>query len=389
MKIIFIGHSGYQYPHVRIRCYHFASVLKKMGMETEVLSFKDHLLPPQYSEETMYALRDRRKIQLTLKAFLRLLGEKGNIFYVQKLLFHAAIPFLLSRLGRNRYILDCDDWDAQYGTLYKSRELNRFFFDIPARSDSYGNIAPEDYNKVLMKYAGEALGCVVSSHSLLDIMSKVNDRTFYVPTGVDDEKFNNNSTKKDGNTITFSWTGIVWGEVIFDNMLFLLHCFSALRSKYPNIRLKILGGGQYMGRVKQVVESVYNNDGIEVLGTIKADEVPQFLSGIDIGVVPLIQANDLWVNSKSPTKLFEFMASGKPVIASRTGENVYVIDDGKDGFLASGKDEFLKKMEMLITDEKLRKDMGEKAREKIVNNYSLNVLGKKLYSVISELKELA
>jgi len=87
MKIIFIGHSGYNYPHVRVRCYNFSSSLAKLGMDTEVFSYKDHLLSPEYDEEMMYLLSDKRKIQLSLKGIFKLFPEKDNIFYIQKLLF--------------------------------------------------------------------------------------------------------------------------------------------------------------------------------------------------------------------------------------------------------------------------------------------------------------
>lgn len=386
MKIIFIGHSGYNYSHVRVRCYNFSSALKKMGMDTEVFSYKDHLLSPQYDEEVMYALSDKRKIQLSVKALFKLFSEKDNIFYIQKLLFHSAVPFFLSRMGRNRYILDCDDWDGTHGVLFKTQALNRLFFGMQGKTDKYGNINDADYERILLHYAKSALCCIASSHLLKEILSSVNEKTYYLPTGVDILKFNNNSNKKDDGTITFCWTGVVWGDVIFDNILFLLHCFSTLKKKYGNIRLKILGGGQYMHRVKEIISMIYSNDEIEILNPVPPDDVPKFLSSVDVGVVPLIQKNDRWINSKSPTKLFEFMACGMPVVASRCGENRYVINDGKDGFLASGKDEFIKKMEILITDNRLRKEMGENAVRTISEKYSLNILGEKLYGMINEIQ---
>ncbi|HXK92871.1 MAG TPA: hypothetical protein PKV38_04230, partial [bacterium] len=60
MRILFIGHNGYGYPHTRVRCYHFARVLATMpDIETAVLSFRDDLAPHK-SEAAMYEnLRDR------------------------------------------------------------------------------------------------------------------------------------------------------------------------------------------------------------------------------------------------------------------------------------------------------------------------------------------
>ena len=63
-KITFLGLSGYDYPHTRVRCYHFQrEVDRREGINSEVLSWKDHL-GPQYSEAKMYQLTDRQKLDL-------------------------------------------------------------------------------------------------------------------------------------------------------------------------------------------------------------------------------------------------------------------------------------------------------------------------------------
>lgn len=386
MKVIFIGHSGYTYPHVRVRCYHFAEALRKLGIDAEVLSFKDHLAPQKYTEEIMYDLRDINKVYLTLKAILKLLKKSDYIFYIQKILFHASAPLFLSRYGKNRYILDCDDWDAQYCSLYRNRLLNKFFLGYAADSDKFGNINSSDYEKILKNIASNALACVASSNTLKDSLSKFSKKVYYIPTGVDENKFR----KKDNNTrkekIRFCWVGIVWGDVIFDNMVFLLHCFSQAKRFNKDIELKIVGSGQYMHRVKEIINLIYKNDDIEVIDWIEPSSMPDFLSSVDVGLIPLVQENNFWINSKSPTKLFEFMSMGIPTVASRVGEIKYVIEDGKDGFLASSKEEFISKIETLIKNPSLRKEIGSKAREKIEQKYCLNVLGKQLFNIFKEIE---
>ena len=71
MKTVFIGINGYDFPYTRVRCFHFAEELQKLGMETEVLSYRDHLAP-QYSGIEMLNLGDREKLRLNFKAFLKL-----------------------------------------------------------------------------------------------------------------------------------------------------------------------------------------------------------------------------------------------------------------------------------------------------------------------------
>jgi len=54
------------------------------------------------------------------------------------------------------------------------------------------------------------------------------------------------------------------------------------------------------------------------------------------GLLPLIQ-DTKFNKSKSPTKLFEYMAMAKATVSSDIGESSYVIKDGDNGFLAKNK----------------------------------------------------
>ncbi len=92
MKVIFIGLSGYEYSFTRVRCYHFAEILKKYGIKTDILSFKDHLTP-ETTEAGMFATRIDKKLWLTTKALKKLWKEKNAIFYIQKIHYNAAHLF--------------------------------------------------------------------------------------------------------------------------------------------------------------------------------------------------------------------------------------------------------------------------------------------------------
>ena len=97
MRVLFIGHNGYGYPHTRVRCYHFAKALAAYPeIETAVLSFRDHLAPHK-SEGEIYLLKDRGKLVLTLKALSKLIKERDTVLYVQKAHFHAAAPFFFAQ----------------------------------------------------------------------------------------------------------------------------------------------------------------------------------------------------------------------------------------------------------------------------------------------------
>ncbi len=60
----------------------------------------------------------------------------------------------------------------------------------------------------------------------------------------------------------------------------------------------------------------------------------------------------------------EYMALGKPVIATDGGGTKEIVDDGVTGFLIGQSDpvQLASKIEMLLNDQGLRTEMGEKGK---------------------------
>lgn len=374
MKIVFIGFSDYSFPYTRVRCYNFAKELKKYGVDAEVLSYQGDLAP-QFKGSHMYSIGDRDKLKTNLRAMWRL-RDKSTILYVQKAYYHAAGPFLLSRMFGHKLILDYDDWDIDRAPFFQRGALNLLFFKKRYRVDIIENVASNAY------------ACVAASKKLKDYLSRFNKRVFHVPTGVDVEKFlPGNSEKRDGesNVIAF-WSGDVWGDVMFDIVLFILYSFSIAKREVPSLRLRLVCFGNMMLRVKDVVNKLFSDGSVEFIEHIHPDKMPEVMMDVDIGLMPLIpdELNRDWMESKSPTKFFEYMAMGKATVSSSFGEVKNIVEDGVDGFLADDLDEFTKKLIILASNGELRKKMGNNAREKAVSKYSMEVLGKSLFSILHE-----
>jgi glycosyltransferase involved in cell wall biosynthesis len=321
----------------------------------------------------MLNLWDIEKLWLNIRAFCKLRKEEGTIFYIQKVHYHIAAPFLLNRLGKNKFILDYDDWDIDRSPLFNPL-LN------------YILLKHWSTEGVTRHIASKALACIASSKYLVDFLSKFNRNVFYIPTGVDTAKFRRQNFVSSKEKVTFVWTGQVWGKIIYDNLLFLLDCFSELNRRYPNIELKIIGSGGWMPKVKKIIKRDYGDCNVEVIGWIDPDKMPDFLSTADIGLLSLIpdKKNELWIKSKSPTKLFEYMAMGMPTVSTAIGEIPHIINDGEEGFLANNREEFIQGMEALIADKNLRREMGIKARKKAEEEYSLDVIGKQLCEILQK-----
>lgn len=367
MKVIFISREGYHLPGARIRCYNFAKELAKYNVQTEVLSYKDQLGARDGQEEVL--MEDTHRIWYNLKAFSKLSKEKNAILYIQRIHYHYLAPLLVHEACGNKLIFDMDDWDLGYN---------------PFKRLSYLHSLKGTY--LTPKIASESSGCVASSIYIEDYLSQFNNNTAYVPTGVDTSLFYPRNKTSNIKKTVFCWTGTMFREDNVENLLFTIDCFWQLNKKYPDIALQIIGTGPRMRNIIEVTKLKYPFANIELKGWIHPSDIPQHLSNIDIALFPLIQ-NTKFNHSKSPTKLFEYMAMKKPAVASKIGELSFVIKDGINGFLAStfSKKSFIEKMEILINDHKLRTEMGENALQAVRENFSLEVLGKKLYEFLTKL----
>ncbi|MBN2327266.1 MAG: glycosyltransferase family 4 protein [Candidatus Omnitrophica bacterium] len=373
MRILFIGHNGYEYPHTRVRCYHFARMLSKHPrVETSVLSFRDDLAPHK-TEADIYNLRDREKVVLTAKAVWRLLQEKNTVVYIQKAHFHAAAPYWLYRMGwLKSYIFDYDDYDIPLSNFFYRGTLNRLFF------------GSNRWDEITFRLIRNAAGCVASSRELCSLMQEHNPKVSYIPTGVDADVFKPSAHKPSSAEAVVLWNGLVWGEPILKNIRMLFSAFQRARIQAPNLRLLLAGGGAAWPDLKKVAADRFSDVPIEWREWIDPREMPALLQSVDIGVLPL-EGEDRWLRCKSPTKLFEYMSAGLPVIASAVGEASHVIEHQKSGLLAQNEADFSDLLIALAQNPEQRMTLSAHARERIESNYALPVLGERLYHFLQSI----
>lgn len=93
------------------------------------------------------------------------------------------------------------------------------------------------------------------------------------------------------------------------------------------------------------------------------------LASVDINVAPL-EIGDPFCEAKSELKFFEAGVVGVPTVASSTGTFREAITDGIDGFVAKDEYEWQEKLERLISNPELRKNMGASARETALRRYT-------------------
>jgi glycosyltransferase involved in cell wall biosynthesis len=114
------------------------------------------------------------------------------------------------------------------------------------------------------------------------------------------------------------------------------------------------------------------------LGTLPYEQMPEVTAAADVGVAPYdpsrlaqLRLGFYW----SPLKIFEYMASGLPVVTIRRPPLTEIVREDQDGlFFPEGDAQGLAAVITRLADDRaLRERLGQSARERVVARYSWDV----------------
>ncbi|MCW2240833.1 glycosyltransferase family 4 protein [Azospirillum canadense] len=106
------------------------------------------------------------------------------------------------------------------------------------------------------------------------------------------------------------------------------------------------------------------------------------LGHVDIGIMPL--PDSPWERGKCGYKLIQYMAAGRPVVASPVGVNTSLVRHGVNGFLAEGEDAWADALGRLAADSELRARMGAAGRRLVEERYALPVTAPQLAAALRD-----
>ena len=131
------------------------------------------------------------------------------------------------------------------------------------------------------------------------------------------------------------------------------------------LRFLLVGSGSLHGEVEKRLKDEVATGRVIFTGAVGHDRVPGLLDACDILVAPHVPLADGSEFFGSPTKIFEYMAMGKGIVASRLGQIGEVLADGDTALLVDpgNVDELRAAIVRLTDDEGLRKSLGARARE--------------------------
>jgi glycosyltransferase involved in cell wall biosynthesis len=138
------------------------------------------------------------------------------------------------------------------------------------------------------------------------------------------------------------------------------------------IRFLLVGSGSLLGQVKESLAAEEQDGRVSFAGSVEHHEVPALLDACDILVsphVPLAEGTEFF---GSPTKIFEYMAMGKGIVASRLGQIAEVLSHEQTALLVEPGDteELTAAILQLAALPTLRQQMGTAARQVAIEHHT-------------------
>lgn len=152
------------------------------------------------------------------------------------------------------------------------------------------------------------------------------------------------------------------------------------------VRFLLIGDGVLMENVKAILRDGNCLDKVVLPGLIMQQEAPKYLDACDIFVSPHIPNKDGTKFFGSPTKLFEYMAMEKGIVASELDQIADILEDGVTAKLVEPGNiyELAEGIYELISNEEWANKLGQNARHEVMEHYTWDKHVKKIFDKLHQ-----
>ena len=312
-------------------------------------------------------------ITLSRKAGLRTLfynikkikegSDWADIIHFQKCFHYVSIPALFCGWFFNKPLhYDWDDWEEKIWYHSNKKSIHTLIF---------GN-----FIRLLERSIPRLVDTIsVSSHKLEKLCIRFgveNNRILKTPVGADLRRFgphiSGESIRRKYNLqqkITILYLGQLHGG---QYVKMFIEAANIVLHKRSDAIFLIVGQGYMADQLKDLVIRYGIEDRVIFVGSIPPDLIPHYIGASDICIAPF-EENEVTI-CKSPLKIVEYLASGKPIVASLVGEVRNMV--GGVGLLAEPGDyrALAEATLSLFDNQQLRQEMGFRARQRAEQRYN-------------------
>ncbi|MCD6229142.1 MAG: glycosyltransferase family 4 protein [Candidatus Omnitrophica bacterium] len=305
------------------------------------------------------------------------LSKWADVVHFQKCHHYASIPTVVAAyLMAKPLHYDWDDWEEKIWYESCGKSFHSRFIGISF--------------KVLERWLpilADSISC--SSNHLKNLAHKFGVKKEYIfdsPVGADLEQF---KLGLDGSWVRERYNikghlvlyiGQLHGAQYVD---LLLKAANIVLHKYSPVTFMIVGEGFLEKKLKKLAYQLGIEGKIIFTGAIRHQDIPYYIAASDICVAPFRYTQV--TKCKSPLKIVEYLASGKPIVASNVGEVRKMV--GGVGMLVKPGDHrvLAEAIIFLLENGEIRKELGKRARKRAEQKYNWSYTAKSILSAYEKI----
>ena len=229
--------------------------------------------------------------------------------------------------------------------------------------------------------------CTVNSRATFDAAYRLSpsSKIKIIPPGVDLNLFRKTKLDKRWRKKFGDNPKIILGVgrlIKWKGFEYLVKSLPYVLVKFPQAKLMIVGSGPEEKNLKRLVQELNLEIDKNVFfpGHIASDRLPYIYASSDIFVSPSITLTSTGEKEGLGNVILEALASGVPVVASRSGGIIDLIDGYSTGFLFKEKDyrELAKKIVYVLSNKAVRERLSKNGLKLVTENYAWKKISRKL-----------
>ena len=234
----------------------------------------------------------------------------------------------------------------------------------------------------------------IAGHILEDLTARgvEAEKLFHISNGVDAEWFTalprDHGLAEQLGLRQEPVLGFIGSLYQYEGISWLVRAVAELRRRGVACKLLILGDGEDMPAIQAAVRDNAAQSYVLTMGKIPQEQVRRYYSLMDVMVYP--RRSTRLTELVTPLKPLEAMAQGKPVLASRVGGILELVQHEQTGLLFQPEDvdDFCRQARLLIEQKGLRGEMALRARERVLREKEWKVVARG-YEAVYEFASLA
>jgi len=202
----------------------------------------------------------------------------------------------------------------------------------------------------------------------VSLKSCARGRVYVMPNAIDPGRFPENIPPTHRVPDVFT-VGFLGGLRPWHGLYLLAAAFTRFHAEWPSSRLLVVGDGPERGGFESALSAHRVRHHAELTGSVAPHEVPGLLASMDVAVAPYAPRPQFYF---SPLKIYEYMAAGLPIVASKVGQVAETLRHGESGLLCPAGDAgcMAEALGRLAADPALRVRLGTKAREQVLAGHT-------------------